>query len=179
MLLPFGNLSIIEEVLQSATRSFIDKTFVILGSDKEAIGQLIQDYPVETVFNSLYRNGMLSSVQAGLKSVNEETTAIMVLLGDQPMIGSSIMSEMIETYRTSDKEIIVATYRGKRGHPLLFGKKYFRQVKELTVENSLKELLLNNPDDIEEMETDSSEILRDIDTEKEYIEELKHQNYYD
>ena len=179
MLLPFGNLSIIEKLVQSATRSFIDKTFVVLGSDKEAIGQLIQDYPVETVFNNLYRNGMLSSVQAGLKSVNEETTAIMVLLGDQPMIGSSIMNKMIETYRTSDKEIIVATYQGKRGHPLLFGKKYFRQVKELTVENSLKELLLNNPYDIEEMETDSSEILRDIDTEKEYIEELKHQSYYD
>ena len=179
MILPFGNLSIIEEVVQSATRSFLDRTFVILGSDKEAIGQLIQDYPVETVFNNRYKNGMLTSVQSGLKSVNEETIAIMVLLGDQPMIRSSIMNKMIEAYRKSNKEIIVATHQGKRGHPLVFGKKYFKAVREFTVENSLKELLINNPDDIEEMETDSPEILRDIDTEKEYIEELKHQRNYD
>ena len=89
------------------------------------------------------------------------------------------MNKMIEAYRKSSKEIIVATHQGKRGHPLLFGKKYFKMVSEFTVENSLKELLLNNPDDIEEMESGSPEILRDIDTEKEYIEELKHQSNYD
>ena len=63
---------------------------------------------------------MLSSVQAGLSNVNDKTEAIMVLLGDQPMIGSNIMNKLIETYRTSWKEIIVATYKGKRGHPILF-----------------------------------------------------------
>jgi CTP:molybdopterin cytidylyltransferase MocA len=103
----------------------------------------------------------------------------MVLLGDQPMIGEEIIDRMIGTYKKSDKEIIAATYLGKRGHPLLFGSKYFSEVLEYTEENSLRDLLERHPEDVLEMETDSPEILRDIDTEKDYREELKHHQKYD
>ncbi len=179
MLLPFGDTSIIAKLANSAILSRIDKTIVVLGSDHVEISKQIQDYPLETVYNEAYKEGMLSSVQAGLSNLNDKTEAIMVLLGDQPMIGSNIMNKLIETYRTSWKEIIVATYKGKRGHPILFGSKYKSVVMELSKENSLKDLLLAYPEDIAEMETDSPEILRDIDTEKDYKEELKQQINYD
>lgn len=179
MLLPFGDTSIIAKLANSAIRSRIDKAIVVLGSGHEEISKQIQDYPLETVYNEAYKEGMLSSVQAGLSNVNDKTEAIMVLLGDQPMIGSNIMNKLIETYRTSRKEIIVATYKAKRGHPILFGSKYKSVVMGLSKENSLKDLLLTHPGDIAEMETDSPEILRDIDTEKDYKEELKQQINYD
>ena len=46
-------------------------------------------------------------------------------------------------------------------------------------EKGLKELLQRFSADIEEMETGNPEILRDIDTEKDYQEELKHHNNHD
>jgi len=179
LLLPFGDTSIIEKVVSHAARSPIDKIIVVLGSNNEAISQQIQDYPVETVYNKAYKEGMLSSVQSGLRTVQDITDAVMVLLADQPMISDTVLNGMVETYKKSDKEIIVASHMGKRGHPILFGHKYLNEVMKFNKENSLKDLLHKYPDDIEEMNTGSSEILRDIDTEKDYKEELKHQNNHD
>jgi len=179
LLLPLGNTSIIEKVVTHTVRSAIDKTIVVLGSNHEAIGSLIQDYPVEAVYNKLYKNGMLSSVQYGLRAVPDSTDAVMVLLGDQPMIENTIMDKMIETYKKSDRGIIVATCLGKRGHPILLARKYLIEIMEFTRENSLKDLLQKYPGDIEEMETESPEILRDIDTEKDYLKELKYHPDHD
>ena len=179
LLLPFGDSSMIEKVVSHATRSALNKIFVVLGSDSEPIKKLLQDYPVETVYNSQYKEGMLSSVQCGLRAVPDSTNAVMVLLGDQPMIGNAITNRMIKAFKKTDKGIIVATHLGQRGHPILFSRKYIKEVMEFPLKESLKELLQKHPQDIEEMETGQPEILRDIDTEKDYQEELKYHNNRD
>ena len=85
------------------------------------------------------------------------------------------MNNVVNAYNNSDREIIVATCQGKRGHPILFGSRYFREVLDFTANNSLKDLLTAHPGDIGEMDTEDPEILRDIDTEQDYQYELKHQ----
>ena len=175
LLLPFGDTSILETVIANAGIPAIEKTLLILGANHEAIGNQVRNYPVETVQNQQFREGMLSSVQCGLQAIPDSTDAVMVLLGDQPMIGSEIMNNMVNAYNNSDQEIIVATCQGKRGHPILFGSRYFREVLDFTANNSLKDLLTAHPGDIGEMDTEDPEILRDIDTEQDYQYELKHQ----
>jgi len=175
LLMPFGDTSIIETVIANAGIPAIGKTFLILGANHEAIGNQVRDYPVETVQNQQFREGMLSSVQCGLRAIPDSTDAVMVLLGDQPMIGSEIMNNVVNAYNNSDQEIIVATCKGKRGHPILFGSRYFREVLDFSANNSLKDLLTTHPGDVREMDTENPEILRDIDTEQDYQKELKHQ----
>ena len=179
LLLPFGDTSMIEKVVSNTSRSQLDKTIVVLGSDSGPIMKLLQGYHLETVHNSQYKDGMLSSVQCGLRAVSDTTDAVMVLLGDQPMIGNAVMDRMIDVFKKSDKGIIVATHLGKRGHPILFARKYLQEVMGFPPEKGLKELLQRFSADIEEMETGNPEILRDIDTEKDYQEELKHHNNHD
>jgi molybdenum cofactor cytidylyltransferase len=129
---------------------------------------------VETVYNPDYKMGMLSSIQAGLRALPANSEAVMVLLGDQPMVGSEVMDRVIDKFKLTGKGIIVATHQGKRGHPLLFSSRYFREVLEYSMDGSLRDLLEYHPADVEEVETGRPEILRDIDTEKEYRQELKH-----
>jgi len=179
MLLPFGDSSMIEEVVTHAIHSSAGKTIVVLGANHEAIGSRLKDYPVQTVINHQYAKGMLSSVQCGLRSIQESAGAAMILLGDQPMVGNQVMDGMIEAYRKSGRNIIVATFQGKRGHPILIGPEYFNEVLEYTAEGTLRDLLERHPDDIAEIETDKPEILRDIDTETDYKAELKHHQNHD
>ena len=166
-------------VVTHAIRSGIDKTIVVLGSGHKTIARLIRDYPVEKVYNRQYKSGMLSSIQCGLGAVPDSTDAIMVLLGDQPMIGSEILERMTEAFKKSDKGIIFATYQGKRGHPIVFSGKYIQEIMGFPLKNSLRDLLTQNPGDIEEVETGHPEILRDIDTEKDYQDELKYHKNHD
>ena len=149
------------------------------GPEPGPIEGLLQDYEVETVLNSRYKDGMLSSVQCGLKAVPDRTDAVMVLLGDQPMIEYSVTDKLIGAFRESREGIFIATHLGRRGHPILFSSEYIKEVTEFPEDESLKDLLDKYPEKIREIETGQAEILRDIDNEKDYMEELKHQNNHD
>ena len=162
LMLPFGKVSMIEMVVTNTLHSAIDKTLVVLGANKPAIENLLQEYPVEIVFNENYKRGMFSSVQLGIQAIPEISEAVMVLLGDQPMIGNTIMNQLIKTYKDSKKEIIVATFNKMRGHPILLGHKYVEIINNFPTEKSLKDILQEYSWDIEEMETGNPEILRDI-----------------
>ncbi len=179
MLLPFGELSIIETVVTNASRSATGKVLVVLGASHQAIGSGLRNYAVETVLNAHYREGMFSSVQCGLRALPGSTEGVLILLGDQPMIGTGVMNDMIDRFRKSDSGILVAACQGRRGHPVLIGSRYFSELLEFPSGSSLRQLLERHPEDIEELETRSPEILRDIDTEKDYREELKHHHKHD
>ena len=173
MLLPFDGSTIIETVIGNARKSVIDRHYIVLGSGAQAIEARIQDLPVEAVHNTDFKKGMLSSVQEGLKAVTDKTTAVLIMLGDQPMISYAVICMLITTYKQSDKGILVASRNGKRGHPMIFDSKYIPEVLGFNTDQSLRDLLENHTDDIEEVESGSGVVLRDIDTKEDYREELK------
>jgi xanthine dehydrogenase accessory factor len=179
LLLPFGESTVIGTVIQNALSSTVENIIVVLGSNYESHRVAIKETPVEIIRNRRYKDGMLSSVQCGLGAIPETTDAVMVLLGDQPMIEGSEMNKLIESFSDSGKEIIIATHRDKRGHPILFGRKYIDEIKGYAREASLRDLLQKHPEAIREIEAEDSGILRDIDTDEDYREELKHKNKHD
>ncbi len=171
MLLPFRNSTIIRTVIQHALRANTDHVQVVLGADAEAIRANIADQGVEHTVNKQYSKGMLSSVQAGIRSLPKDTTAVMILLGDQPMISSGIMDRLIEQYRKSEKDIAIATAGGKRGHPMIFNARYIPEILSYGKEHTLRDLPGKHPGEVEELETEKQEILRDIDTPVDYKNE--------
>lgn len=174
LLLPYGDGTIIETVIGQTVRSKADNVLVVLGSDKEKISMQIRNYPVEISENPEFRSGMLSSIQCGFKTLPENTHAALVLLGDQPMIPSSVIDKIIDAYRQSEKGIVIAVYNGKRGHPILFEMKYRSEVEQLISGSSLRDLTHKHSEDILEVEVDAPGILRDIDTMNDYNKELKY-----
>jgi molybdenum cofactor cytidylyltransferase len=118
---------------------------------------------------------MLSSLQCGLRSIKDDARGALILLGDQPMVESETIDRLITAFDSTQKDIVIASHKQRRGHPILIGKKHFREVLALSEEQSLRDLLSRHPDDIEEVETGKTWVLRDIDTEQEYLEELNNQ----
>jgi len=173
MLLPWGSTTIIGTVINSALESLSDHVCVVLGADADKIAATLPGRRVEKVLNSSYRDGMLSSVQAGIRSLPPTTTAVMILLGDQPMISAEIMDRAIDRYRQSDKKIIIASVNGRRGHPLIFNAEYIPEILAYGPEDTLRTLQDKHPEEVEELETGNTEILRDIDTPRDYENELK------
>ena len=179
LLLPFGDSTMIGTVINHVLASSVEKTIVVLGSNFDSHQEVIKDYPVEIVKNEQYREGMFSSVKCGLETVPDGTDAVMVLLGDQPMIQAEEMDQLIDYYRDSEKEIAIATHGNKRGHPILFGNKFVSELTGYPNEASLRDLLQKHPSEILEIKTGSDRILRDIDTENDYQFELKHHHKHD
>lgn len=172
MLLPFRNSTILETTIGNIADSEINNILVVLGAYSNEILSVIENMPVIYCFNDKYKDGMLSSVQCGLRNLPSAYESVLVFPGDQPLINSEVIDELISNYRKTSKGIVVPVYRRKRGHPLLVDFKYREEIYRLDPDKGLRLLAEKFPDDVLEVETDSEYILKDIDTQEDYFDEL-------
>jgi molybdenum cofactor cytidylyltransferase len=175
-LLPFGKQTLIETVVDHVCQSEVDKIMVVLGANSKLVAKKLQKFPVSTVFNPHYEDGMLSSVQAGFEAIGKMATAALIILGDQPTIPGRIIDRIISAYHSSGKGIIIPVYNKRRGHPVLIDIKHRDEVRALDPAVGLRALVHEHPEDVEEVAVESPAILKDIDHPQDYIRELQEQN---
>jgi molybdenum cofactor cytidylyltransferase len=172
MLLQFNGKTMIENVIDHVSESESDGIMVVLGANSENIIDIVMKYDVKYCYNDNYRDGMLSSVQCGVKNLPSDTEAVMIFQGDQPFITSSVINSLIHEYRSSCKGIIIPVHDGKRGHPLLLDRKYLDDIDKLDPDRGLRSITGIYSGDVLEVQTDEPGILRDFDTYDDYKKEL-------
>jgi molybdenum cofactor cytidylyltransferase len=173
LLLPFGERTIIETVVEKVVSSKVDNTLVVLGSEREKVEKKIKTFPVETAFNADYPSGMLSSVLCGLRTLPEEAQAVVVVLGDQPSVSKEVIDKIVDAYQRTGKGIVLPVYKKERGHPVVIDLKYKDEIESLSPDIGLRGTVYSHPEDILEVEVDTPDILQDIDDEADYERELK------
>lgn len=172
MLLPFGDKTIIETVIDRVLPAKVDKIMVVTGARRAEIEEVLKPLPVKVVFNPSYKTGMLSSVQAGFKALPEDADAVLILLGDQPFVPTAVMDAVVEEYKSSNKRMVVPIHTGLRGHPLLIDMRYRDEIQRLDHEVGLRGLLHKHPQDVHELKVEDASILRDLDDMEDYQTEL-------
>ncbi len=184
-LLPFGENTIVETVVDNMLNSKFSKVVAVLGHYAEQIQDILNKYPVTTVVNPDYRKGMLTSAQVGIKSLNltndgnlegsERTNhiAFSIMLVDQPFITSELIDTVINAYIHSEKGIVLPSYQYRRGHPVIFHHKYADDILALdTDSDGVRSLYRAYSDDIHYVNVDTDAILRDIDDKVDYEKAL-------
>ena len=92
----------------------------------------------------------------------------MVALGDQPAITADVVAELVWSFQNTGRGIVVPTYKGKRGHPLLFAMHYRDEILTRYEGRGLRGLLDTHPQDVSELEVATAGILEDIDLPEDY-----------
>jgi molybdenum cofactor cytidylyltransferase len=172
MLLPYNDVTVIEQVILNLLDSDIDRVVVVLGAGREEIMSVTRRYDVFHCYNEDYQTGMLSSVKCGFYSIPRGCTGALIMPGDQPMTGPGEINRVIRTFLESDKGLVMAAHNGKRGHPLIVDMKYADEVLNLPEGEGLRVLAVRHPEDVLESDTDDSSVLRDIDTLEDYMNEI-------
>jgi molybdenum cofactor cytidylyltransferase len=168
LLLPYGDATVIESVVRKALDSGVDKVMVVLGADRETVRARLEKYPLTIVSNENYRRGMLSSVQAGFAALPADAAAAIVMLGDQPAVPIQAVQTVVQAFRESGKGIIIPTCGGRRGHPVLMAIKYKPAIATLDPDVGLRQLRLEHPEEVLEVEVGDPAVLRDLDTPEDY-----------
>jgi molybdenum cofactor cytidylyltransferase len=168
LLLLAGGQAIIEKVVYNFLHSNVDEVIVVLGHHWKEVASLIKDKPIKVVINNDYVKGMSSSITKGLSSLNPETDAFFIVLGDQPLIEKDLINTIIKSFEENNKGIIVPTFQGEKGHPVLFSAKYKNEFSILTGDEGGKRIISLHKEDILEVEIDTDAILIDMDEEKDY-----------
>lgn len=172
LLLPFNGKTIIENVVENVAKVVGSNIMVVLGSHSEEIKSSIENRNVRFCKNENYLNGMLSSAICGFRALPPEAKAALVFLGDQPQIPPQAANLVIDAWNQSKKGIVMPTFNGRRGHPVLIETRYKSEIEKLDPERGLKTLSEKYKDDVFEVECEIPEILRDIDTPEEYQFEI-------
>ena len=174
LLLPFGEATVVEAVVRTALASMVDRAVAVVGADGEAVRARLEPRGADIAVNARFAEGMLTSIQAGLRALPPDAEAAVVMLGDQPFLPPAVVDLVIRGYRVSGRGIVIPVFRGRRGHPVLVDLKYRDEVLAFDPADGLRRLLRTHPDDIAEVETDDPNILRDLDTPEDYAGLKKH-----
>ncbi|MDT8303975.1 MAG: nucleotidyltransferase family protein [Sedimentisphaerales bacterium] len=172
LLLPFGSKTVITHIVDQLTASSVDGVHVVVGCHGERVSRELSDRPVSIVNNSHYKSGMLSSVRCGINAITQQSKAILVALGDQPSLTSKLIDQMLQTFASTEKHILVPLYKGKRGHPIIFSAAYREEILTHYDNVGLRGLLYDHKDDIFELPVATSGVLSDMDYPEDYQREI-------
>ena len=163
----WGGRPLLEHVAgRTAEWPQVDEVYAVLGAEAEQIMEQV-DLPGVTVIENLdWREGIASSLRAGLDALlgDREAGAALVVLADQPMVPAAAVERLFEARRRSGRPVILPRYRFLRGHPVLLDRWLWpRLVAGLEGDQGARNLFLAHPEWVEEV-TIGEDAPRDIDT---------------
>ena len=173
-LLPFRDSTIIETVIDNLLGSKLSEVIVVVGHEADKIQTCIQHKPVKIVFNPDYREGMLTSAQYGVGSISASADAFAMTLVDLPLITPDLVDMVIEAYIQAEGGIAVPSYNYRRGHPVIFDRRYADDILGLDGNSGgVRSLYKKYADDIQYVTVDTDRVLTDIDYRQDYEEALQ------
>ena len=138
-----------------------DPVVVVLGA--QADRARAQAFDVEVVVNADWESGMGSSLRAGLAALPASAPAAVVLLVDTPGIGAAAVARLVA--QADSSAVLVGTYDGRRGHPVLLGREHWAAVGRLAVGDAgAREFLREHPELVREVPCGDVASPQDIDT---------------
>ena len=180
-LLPIGGKPLLQHMLDNVDRSAVDEIVLVLGFEADLIRKDLSENRARIVINSSYKEGMSTSIQAGIKGLSKKSEAALIILCDQPLIGHQVIDKIISYYKKNDYKIAVPFYKGFRGNPVLIDKSLFPEMMGISGDIGCRAIFGLHPDFILKVPMDDVSILVDIDTQQEFekISELYAANNYD
>ena len=161
---------LLEWVIDACLSSRLDKIVAVLGADalqiESGLALKYSDRRLLTIINPQYRDGMSQSLRAGLAAVMQDFPAVMFLLGDQPLVSSTLIDRLLERFRESEKDICVPVHQGKRGNPTLFSSRFYKRLLTVTGDIGAREVIKAFPEAVLSVEIEDPLPFFDIDTEK-------------
>ena len=174
MLLPWGNITVIEHVITVFSKAGIEDILVVTGGAREQVEEILAGYrkqfPVRSVFNENYMSGdMLSSIQCGLQNLADKNiSAALIGLGDQPQVQERSVRALLEFFLRSKSPLVVPSFQMRRGHPWLIAKSLWNEMLQMGFSQTPRDFLSAHALDIQYVDIDNPSILADLDTPEEY-----------
>ena len=152
---------VVDNLLASTARPVL----VVLGHRALEVRAALQDRPVQFVTATDFEAGLAASLRAGVAAVPPDCSAALVCLGDMPLVTGGMMQQVIAAYAPdAGRPIVVPTYRGKTGNPVLWDRRFFAEIQALVGDVGARALLERHAGLVALQEIGNDAVLRDFDT---------------
>lgn len=158
----------LSHLLRVFERSLASPVVVVVGHHAETLSQEIDSEHVRIVENPRYRDGMLSSIQAGIGSLGDEVAGALLCPVDHPDIEPSVVDALIRSFEARESPIVLPVCEGRRGHPVLFSRSVFPEIADAPVAVGARQVVWDHENDLVELPVPTRGILVDVDTPTDY-----------
>lgn len=141
LLLRHAGRTLLELALEKAQR-VSDLALVVLGAHSEAYGPLARAAGAAVVMNPGWREGLASSLRAGVAALPPEAEAALVVLPDQPFVPLVHLRALLECYFETRAPLVLSRYLGADvlGVPGVVDRSLFGALQSLQGEQGAKRL---------------------------------------
>ncbi|WP_299130115.1 nucleotidyltransferase family protein [uncultured Winogradskyella sp.] len=168
-LLPIGKETLLTVVINNLLNSNISKLYCVLGAHTKPITEKLKDYNITCVHNQNYKQGLGSSINAGIRAIMNDNVlfdAVLIVLGDQPNVDAAYINQLIKKAKENPGNVISSTYNTSYGVPAIFPKHYFESLLHLRGDKGAKDFLNSSATNV--LSIRSNDNLIDIDTAQDY-----------
>jgi molybdenum cofactor cytidylyltransferase len=132
---------------------------------ERAIRRAANDRQVRIVHNPEYAAGLSTSLAVGVSALDHDVDGVIVCLGDMPRVGAATLDRLIAAFDPVEgRAICVPTYRGKRGNPVLWDKRFFPELRAIAGDVGARHLIGAHGELVAEVEMADDGVLVDVDT---------------
>jgi nicotine blue oxidoreductase len=130
--LAYRGRTFLETIVQTLRGADIERIVVVLGHQADEIQRQIEIEPAQVVINPDYRSSQTSSLQVGLRALlADEPEGVLLCLVDHPAVGAETVRRIVATFHQGGAPVVIPTYLGRRGHPVLIGRQLFDELLRL------------------------------------------------
>jgi molybdenum cofactor cytidylyltransferase len=167
-----GGKPIVLRVVEAALASRARPVIVVVGHARGAVEAALGGLPVTIVFNPDYATGLASSLRTGLTAAPADAGGALVLLGDMPNVEARLVDALIGALEARpNAQAIAPAEGGRRGNPVLLGRKLFERARRLEGDEGARRLLasLKESEVVEIDPPPGSDVSFDVDTPSDLV----------
>ena len=181
LLLPFKGAPILNHPVSLAIRNQLQPIVCITGGYEEQIANVLAHFQehITIKHNPHYESGMASSLKEGIHALQGKVDAVIIFLGDQPLVPNKVIQTIIQEYKANKEKgvkIVRPIYDQQIGHPILFDSGLFHEFEALHGDEGGKGIIQQYKDDLKLIHFPNNDWGIDIDTPEEYLTLLKEED---
>jgi molybdenum cofactor cytidylyltransferase len=170
LLLDAGGEPMLRRVVRAVLAVNPAEVVVVTGFRAAEVVASLDGLPVRFVHNAAFAEGQPGSVVTGVRALTEFCHAVMIVLGDQPLLTPAALGRLIAAYATAPdgRSILVPTSGGARGNPVLFAAAHIPEIQAGAMKVGCRRLIESHPDQVALIEMADDAFTQDCDTQADY-----------
>jgi len=162
LLHPINDRPMVRQVVDRLVSLPIDPVIVVTGFEAPKIIAALAGCPVRIIHNAAFEDGMAGTIRCGVAALAEDDVdGALICLADMPYVTRDTIECLMRDLLPD--RICIPVADGRRGNPVLFGRRYFSALMEISGDRGGKEILRDHPDGVHQVPVDDNGIFVDLD----------------
>lgn len=169
LMLDVGGEPMIRRTVQNVLAAHPSEVVVVTGHNAGAVASALEGLPVRLAHNADFAAGHHGSVGVGSASLGRDIDAVVVMLGDQPLVTATHLRALADTFAALPSgAILMPRHQGQRGNPVVFAAQHIPALAGEDGPPGGRRLIESRPELVHALDMDSDVFTFDCDTPDDY-----------